>query len=236
MKRIETTVGPLYQAEGFSGIPWIEHGFGTRGILIENYISHFGPNDFLIARTNQKHGNRVFTLDENPPKKILEGDAFVTGSPNVVCFVRTADCVPILLCDTENRVVGAIHAGWRGHVADVIGHAVRAMKDSFGSDAAKLSAAIGPSICTDCYTVGEDVIESFSQNGFADSLWSEKPDRKSFSLNLRRASEELLISAGLLKENISTLPLCTSCHNGDFASYRRERTEKSRQVNFIYIK
>jgi YfiH family protein len=236
MKRVETTAGPLYQVEAFSEIAWLGHGFGTRGVALDNYVSHFGLKGAAVARTNQTHGSRIHVLDGEVPAEILQGDAFATQSPNVVCFVRTADCVPILLCDAERHAVGAVHAGWRGHVCDVIGHTVRTMQDKFGSDASKLFAAIGPSICPECYTVGEEVIESFVQNGFADRLWHAGADKKSFSLNLKRASEELLISAGLARERITTLPLCTSCSNGDFASYRRERSEKSRQVNFIYVK
>jgi len=236
MMRIETTVGPLYQAGPFTSLPWLNHGFGTRSVLLDNYLSHFGVNNAAVVRTNQRHGNRVHILDEDLPRQILEGDAFITASPNIVCFVRTADCVPVLLCDARNRAVAAVHAGWRGAVCGVIGHTIRAMQDAFGSDASKLLAAIGPSICPECYTVGDDVIDAFSQNGFNDSLWIAKSDKNSFSLNLKRASQELLIASGVPRENISMLPLCTSCRNGDFASYRRERAEKTRQVNFIYIK
>lgn len=224
----------LYRAENFSDISWLEHGFGTRGVALSDYLAELGPKDARFARTNQKHGNRVFVIDDDIGHEILEGDAFVTNSKEVVCFVRTADCVPILVCDRKNRAVGAIHAGWRGHICDVIGHTVRTMNDKFGSEAQDLVAAIGPSICPECYVVGDDVIELFSQNGFSEGLWNRRSG--SFSLDLRRASEELLIASGVRRGNITRLPLCTSCHNGDFASYRREKTDNSRQVNFIYIK
>jgi len=226
----------IYRADAFSSVPWLEHGFGTRGVALSDYLMQLGLKDSIFAKTNQRHGNRVFVIDDDMPREVLEGDGFLTQTPGVVCFVRTADCVPVLLCDPENRAVGAIHAGWRGHVCDVIGHAVREMKNVFGTDSSKLLAAIGPSICPSCYFVGEEVIGEFRRNGFASALWNESPSRNGYSLNLKRASRELLISSGLDKNNIATLELCTSCHNGDFASYRREKTDNSRQVNFICMK
>lgn len=224
----------LYKADNFSNISWIEHGFGTRGVTLDDYLGQLGLKNGVFARTNQKHGNRVVVLDDGITKNVLEADAFVTSQQGVVCFVRTADCVPILLCDARNRCVGAVHAGWRGHICDVIGHTIRTMNDKFGSEPSDLVAAIGPSICPECYIVGDDVIELFSQNGFSEGLWNKRSG--SFSLNLRRGSEELLIASGVKRGNISRLSLCTSCHNGDFASYRREKSDTSRQVNFIYIK
>ncbi len=226
----------LYRADNFSNIRWLEHGFGTRGITLDHYLGNLGVENAVFARTNQIHGNRVFVLDGAGREGTLEGDAFVTDSQGVVCFVRTADCVPILVCDPKNRAVGAIHAGWRGHVCDVIGRSIRTMTENFGSKAQDLLAAVGPSICPSCYDVGGEVIEEFTRNGFSDDLWTELPSRNSYSLNLKRASMGLLIAAGVSKGRIAMLDLCTSCFGGDFASYRREKTDASRQVNFIYIK
>jgi hypothetical protein len=183
MKRIKTSAGFLYQSKAFAQIPWLGHGFGTRGIVLDDYLSHFGICNAVVVKTNQIHGNKVHILShprgeyshrggvnmvsaENfiarseavasgdkrrgkagtatssrrrrdssqqaPQSHILQGDAFVTASKNVVCFVRTADCVPILLCDPEKKVVGAVHAGWRGTVCSVVGEAIRVMRDDFG--------------------------------------------------------------------------------------------------------
>jgi len=263
MKHIKTSAGLLYQSKVFAHIPWLGHGFGTRGIVLKEYLSHFGIKDATIVRTNQVHGKQVHILtpsslvgegggegDVHPPLRplpsregklysevtsryVLEGDVFVTALKNVVCFVRTADCVPILLCDPEKKVVGAVHAGWRGTACNVVGEAVRVMQDEFGCE--KIMAAIGPCICPECYEVKDDVIESFSKNGFSKSFW-KKTNNGSYNLDLKQANIELLKMSGLAPADISLLPFCTSCHNGDFASYRRDRSENSRQINFIFVK
>ena len=233
MKRIKTISGLLYQAKAFAEIPDIVHGFGTRGIVLHDYLVQFGINDALLVKTNQIHGNRVHILDENLPNNILQGDAFITDKRGMVCFVRTADCVPILLCDQKRKVVGAVHAGWRGTALNVVGEAVHVMRDDFGCK--NLMAAIGPCICPKCYEVRADVIEIFSKNCFSESFW-KKTNNGSYYLDLKQANIELLKMSGLSPADITILPFCTSCHDKDFASYRRDRTEKSRQVNFIFVK
>ena len=248
MKRIKTSAGFLYQTAPLARVPWLVHGFGTRGILLDDYLSHFEIHDAVLVRTNQIHGNKVHILSHPrgeyshrggvnmvsaKQSQVLQGDAFITASKNVVCFIRTADCVPILLCDSEKKVVGAVHAGWRGTACNVVGETIRVMRDDFGCK--KLMAAVGPCICPKCYEVKEDVIESFSKNGFSESFW-KKTNNGSYNLDIKQANIELLKLSGLNNSDISLLPFCTSCHNGDFASYRRDRSEKARQVNFIFLK
>ena len=235
MKHVETKAGFLYQAAKFAELPGILHGFGTRHATLEDYLDHFGRCAAIVPRTKQTHSNQVHVLDEDTPS-LLEGDAFITSSRERVCFIRTADCVPLLICDPTNRAVGAVHAGWRGLLSNVVGTAIEKMQSTFGSKPELLLAAIGPSICPNCYKVGRDVIEIFEKNGFADHFWRYQPGEKTFSFDLTNASKMLLMAAGIKEDNISTLPLCTSCQPSNFVSYRRDKKSKSRQVNFILIK
>lgn len=234
INRLETKEGPLYQSQALAAFDGLCHGFGTRGVSLKGYLDYLGVKDWTSVKTNQKHGNRVHLLDGTSPSGIYEGDAFVTASRGIVCFVRTADCVPVLLYDPKRNVAAAVHAGWRGTVCDVAGSAVRFMMKHFGCEQADLLAAMGPSICRQCYSVGEEVISAFAKNGFANSLWRKNGDGL-FSLDLEKANHDLLLSHGLSATNISTVSLCTSCKEDDFASYRRDRGEKARQVSFIFI-
>lgn len=199
----------LYRSNLLENIPEISHGFGTAGVGIDKYL-----DGVIIHQTNQVHGNTVhvlgsglgFALKKKPdPGFILQGDAFITSQPGVACFVRTADCVPILVADPVKKVVGAIHAGWRGTVFDVVGAAIRKIQEAFGSNPADIRTAIGPAICGKCYEV-----------------------------DLPAINHKLLVRAGVKESNVDTLKKCTCCCVDEFASYRRDQTD-IRQVNFIML-
>ena len=105
-----------------------------------------------LVFTRQTHTNIVRLVDGTNRGEGLfrevepECDALVTNTPGVALAAFTADCTPILLHDPVTGAVGAVHAGWRGTVADIAGNAVRAMCEHFGSRPADLRAAIDPNI------------------------------------------------------------------------------------------
>lgn len=110
---------------------------------------YFGADALALVR--QVHGRdvvRVSASAADPP----EADAIITGVPGLPVAVQTADCVPILLADLVGGQVAAVHAGWRGVVADVVGATLDAMAPS-----GPVRAWIGPAICPGCYEVGEEV-------------------------------------------------------------------------------
>ncbi len=189
----------MYQSPLLNSTAGISHGFGTAGVKLSCYIA----DGAVIHDTHQVHGNAVHVLGGTVSDSVIVGDAFITAERGVVCFVRTADCVPILIADPVRRAVGAVHAGWRGAEKDVAGATIRKMCDAFGSDSANLFAAIGPSICGDCYDV-----------------------------DLRSIVHDQLACAGVPDNHIDSLNLCTKCGDADLASYRRDRTD-IRQVSFI---
>ncbi len=232
--RIETKAGLLYQSQLLSSFKGLYHGFGTRGILLADYLECFGMKDVFFARIRQSHSSRVCLLGSSADKDEFEGDAFVTTSKGVVCYVKTADCVPILLYDAKMKVVAAVHAGWRGTALDVVGNTIRFLSKNFGTEHYDLTAAIGPSICEKCYSVGEEVIEVFYKKKFSDSLW-RKSENGLYNLDLKKANYGLMLSNGLQETNITIAQICTFCHEKDFASYRRDRSEKLRQINFIFM-
>lgn len=207
-----------------SKIDWIGHGFGVGPADVRDLVT---PSS-RVFDTEQVHGHVVHVLEDESGDRILNGDAFVTSKPGLVCHVRTADCVPILIADTKNKAVGAVHAGWKGTAQDVAGHAVATMRDAFGTDPSDCVAAIGPCICGGCYEVGEEVV---SEIGSLDLKCEWRVDDS--HVDLGRACRELLWRAGLLPHNIDMLFRCTSCEL-DFVSWRRDRA-KGRQISYILI-
>lgn len=207
----------------------ILHGFGVRGIGVGAYLDEMGIKDRFVFETNQIHGDVIHCLMRPKKGKKLEGDAFVTDRPGIVCFVRTADCVPILMSDKEKGVVAAIHSGWRGTAENIAGKTVKAMENAFDSSPGDIIAAIGPRICAKCYDVGGEVTQRLENLNIGDE-WRADPKR----IDLGIANTELLLRAGVAPENIDVLPHCTFCDK-TFASYRRDRSETERQFNFIMI-
>jgi YfiH family protein len=134
--------------------------------------------------------------------------------------------VPLLMVDRATGAVAAAHAGWRGLAAAVPSVTVRAMVDAFGTRAANLVAAVGPSICAERYEVGEEVRAAFAAAGFSRdelSRWflpGARPDHWQF--DGWRAATEQLASAGLQMLNVHIAGLCTATHPKLLCSYRRD--------------
>ena len=115
------------------------------------------PDRLITLR--QVHSARVVVL-EGAPDGLVEADAMVTRTPGLGLGVLTADCQPVLLADAEAGVIGAAHAGWKG-AADGILHNVVAAMVGLGASAARIRAAIGPTISQRAYEVGPEFLDRF---------------------------------------------------------------------------
>ncbi len=155
-----------------------------------------------------------------------QADIIFTDRPAVTLYMRFADCVPVLLHDPTKRVVGIAHAGWLGTVRGTSGAAVRAMVQRYGSRAADIQAAIGPSIGMDHYEVGPDVIAQI-QKTFGESAgqlitWQAGKTH----LDLWAANRLQLEQAGV--QQIEVAGICTACHLEDWYSHRAEKGSTGR--------
>ena len=219
-----------YFSKSLGDIANVAHGFGTAGVEISEYI-----HGARYPRTHQIHSAEVVAIDADAGDHILNADAFITNALGVVCYVRTADCVPILVADAVRGVVGAIHAGWRGTAADVVGATIAKMRARYGTDPKDVRAAIGPAICAECYEVGDEVMAKFRAKGMPVDRWVVPGQVKGgVRLDLKRANHDLLVRAGVPASAIELLPHCTRCGDGGFASHRRAPHLTDRQVSFIF--
>jgi YfiH family protein len=232
--------------ENPSGWGWLEipelsahrfvlHGFGTRK------FSGFPPDiKFELVTVKQVHRSRTLILG-SPQRGLaryssFRFDSMITNQPGIALGVRTADCLPLLLLDPERKVIGAVHAGWRGTVEKISQKVVGRMSKSFGTKPANLQAGIGPAIGRCCYEVGEDVVSAF-RSSFP--WWAEAFSFRGSQLpklNLIYANVCQLLEAGLRMVNIYKLNLCTCCREDLFYSYRRNKKEKGKQLSFIALK
>ena len=152
------------------------------------------------------------------PKDYTDVDGLLTQEPGIVLATFYADCVPLYFVDTKHRAIALAHSGWRGTVARMGGCVVEKMRECFGTMPEDLVAAIGPSICQECYEVSEDVAEAFRKEFRGDlqakQLLEDKGNGK-YQLDLWRANEIVLTEAGIKEERIQITDLCT-CHNPSY--------------------
>lgn len=190
----------------------------------------------LVVRESRRG---CFTAERQPS---LEADGLMTNLPGQLLGVQTADCVPVLVVDMERRAVAAFHAGWRGTVAGIVERGIAQMSAEFGSRREDLTAAVGPSIGSCCYSVGEEVRDAFAVAfGYADALFEVRRlgrDEKTF-LDLWRANRLQLLGAGVAEERIHVAGECTGCMGlpgrRKYFSHRCENGFTGRMMNVIGI-
>ena len=192
------------------------------------------------AVTLQVHGNevRVVTMADKHvcmSKVPYEADGIITaqrGLP-IMCFV--ADCVPALLCDSENGVIAAVHCGWRSSVADILGSTVEKMC-ALGAKPEKICAAMGAAIGKCCFETDRDVPDAIEKylEGDTNGLWRIREDGK-YLVDLRAANARRLEKLGLLPENIDISEECTMCSHDKYWSHRYTKGKRGSQAAAIVL-
>jgi polyphenol oxidase len=201
----------VLRAQAFADLPWLEHGFGTR-------LSVGWPPDHHLAKAKQVHSDRVLLVETEGPQG--EGDALICRVPGIGLTIRTADCLPILIADTRNRAVAAVHAGWRGVACEIASKTVDAMTQKFGSRPEDLMVAIGPGIGVCCFEVGPEVAVRFGLSGRT-------------KVDLVETTCRQLGRNGVGSGQISACGLCSCCNPKLFESYRRDRDASGRMTAMI---
>ena len=162
------------------------------------------------------HGNEVARVSGSDLENALEVDGLVTDEPGLFLSVTAADCAPVFFIDTEKRIVGIAHAGWRGLLRGVIQSVVNEMK-AMGSDTGKIHAFVGPVIGVCHFEVGMQVAEQFRVHLGTDVL--SRREGKIF-VDLKKSAQRLLGRAGVSPGNIKTSEICTFCDERCFSSRR----------------
>lgn len=198
-----------------------------------------------MVMTRQTHTTNVKVVDASDCGKGItkerdydDIDGLITNVPGICLVSLYADCVPLIFFDPVKKVVATSHSGWRGTVNRMGEATILEMQKEFGCDPADILAAIGPSICQDCYEVSEDVIDMFRQafkEEQYDSLFYAKPNNK-YQLNLWKANEIILRESGILPEHLSVNNLCTCCNSEHMFSHRASKGKRGNLAAFIALK
>ena len=177
-----------------------------------------------IAVLNQTHSNEGMIVDQEFPAFNRDGDYLITARTNVGLGVLTADCVPVVLYDTRNHAIAAIHAGWRGAVAEIVPKALEHMNSVWNSDAQDMQIFIGPSAKACCYQVHEDFMGNVPEE-FVKKVMIKKDERWHFDTADLIALQ--MQKAGISSDSIHTqYNLCTMCDQR-FFSHRRQQALRS---------
>lgn len=219
----------------------------TEEAVLENYrrISNaLGVKMEQMVVSDQTHTTnvRVVTTEDQgfgilKPKKFYNVDGMVTNEPGVVLTTFYADCVPLYFVDPVKKAIGLSHSGWRGSAGKIGAETIQTMTENYGCDPKNIYAAIGPSICVDCYEVSEDVIEKFGEN-YTETQVRQicfKKENGKYQLDLWKANKIVLLEAGILETHISMPNLCTCCNPELLFSHRASQGKRGNLAAFLSL-
>ncbi len=182
-----------------------------------------------LAWSKQVHGAAIHSV--TAPGGAEGFDALVTDVPGILLAVSVADCTPILIFDATNRVVAAIHAGWRGTVAGIVAQTLVHLQKDFGTKGADCRAYIGTCIDAGSFEVGEEVAVHF-----AGRFKKWQPERGKFFVDLKQANAAQLLDFGVPEAQVEISPYSTVLHNADYFSHRAEKGLTGRMMAVIGLK
>ena len=229
----------------------------TRGDKEENVRENFrrigasiGVQCCDMVFSQQTHTTNVQAVTEDDrgngmtkPLTYTDVDGLVTNVPGICLVTFYADCVPLFFVDPVRRVIGLSHSGWRGTVGKIGLHTVRLMQEKYGSNPSDILAAIGPSICQDCYEVSEEVCDKFRMD-FDEQYWeqlfyqknAEQKQKGKYQLDLWKANELIFKEAGILAEHIAVTNVCTHCNSRILYSHRTTGDRRGNLAAFLALK
>lgn len=190
---------------------------------------------------DQVHGDEILIIDDEADVVAGKGrnfpfDGIVTAKPGIAIGIKTADCIPVFFIDPVKRIVGAVHAGWKGTSLSIAVRAVDLLGKRFGSDSKDIRVVIGPAIGPCCYEVDKRVFESMKHLPDRGLCFEEGYKEGKWMFDLGAANKFQLQERGIPVGNIYSADLCTSCQRDTFFSHRGNGGGTGRQLNFIMLR
>ena len=223
----------------------------NREHVLENYsrmAAALGVDREKMVLTWQTHTTniRVVSADDLGKGVVKDRDyrdidGLLTNMPGVTLVTFFADCVPLYFVDPKHHAIGLAHSGWRGTVNRMGEKMIHAMKQEYGTVPEDLICCVGPSICSDCYEVGEDVADNF-RDAFSkeDCEHIVFPSKSGVigkrQLDLWEANHQIMLEAGIREEHISLPNLCTCCNPEFLFSHRASHGKRGNLGAFLGIK
>ncbi len=240
-----------YQSSLIKYCDGVEHAFSTRtggvspspysglnlGLSVGDDEANVQTNRHLFFRAlqvdlkqmasgEQVHDNRIQIIDA--PGHFSGTDGLISNQKNIVLVIKTADCAPVLFYDPEQRVIAAVHAGWRSIQQNILTNAVNLLVNQFKCRPDDILCAVGPSIQACCYEVKQDVA-----NRFPEPVIIRRKDR--LFLDLPALIRKQLLDMQIPEKNIDSSNLCSCCNKDKFYSYRRDGIQTGRMMMAVYL-
>lgn len=216
--------------------------------VLENYrrISAaigFSPEEIVCSDQTHTANVRVVTKEDRGKgitrkRDYTDVDGLVTDVPGLVLATFYADCVPLFFIDPIRRAVGLSHSGWRGTVGKIGMKTVETMEREYGSRPEDILAAVGPSICRDCYEVSSDVAEMLAEtfpHAQEEGILTDRGGGK-YLLDLWKANKRVFLEAGILPEHISYPGICTCCNPEILFSHRASGGKRGNLGAFLGLR
>tara|TARA_B000000609_G_scaffold154040_1_gene143234 strand:- start:616 stop:1368 length:753 start_codon:yes stop_codon:yes gene_type:complete len=184
-----------------------------------------GVKKAKLILMNQTHSNKVIEIKHNNYKKKINADAIITKITGIGLCVLTADCVPILLYDKKNQIVGSIHAGWKGAFSRVIQNTILRIKKKNSNNL--IYACVGPCIGKKSYEVDDIFFKKFLQKSRKNKKYFSKKNNNKKLFNLRAFVSDKLLELGVIVDHIKR---DTFKESNNFFSYRR--SSKLKQIDY----
>lgn len=204
------------------------HGDRSAALVsIQKLKEYLHVEDISLVLAQQVHGNTITRVTHVPEENVhffSETDALVTDQSGLMLGILTADCIPVFLYDVQKRVIGVVHAGWRGVAKKIVPACVEVMKKDYNSSPGDLMAGIGPYIAQECYEVEEST---------ALELGIKTMGKAHIDLGL--LVRDQLLQLDIPKENIAIVDFRTYA-SPLFFSYRKQGKAAGRMLSFLLLR
>ena len=214
----------------------------------ENYrrvAETLGTDNGHLVCSDQTHTTNVRLVTKEDagkgvicPRDYTDVDGLITNVSGLTLVTFYADCVPLYFVDPVHHAIGLSHSGWRGTVGKIGKHTVELMQETFGCRPEEILAAVGPSVCMDCYEVSEEVIDKFRE-AFDKENWDQlfyKKANGKYQLNLWETNRLIFLEAGIPEANISMPGICTCCNPEFLFSHRASHGKRGNLAAFLGLK
>lgn len=197
------------------------------GVPLSNWV--------CAEQTHQTNVHFVTDLDKGKgamdySSSIKATDGLITNKPGILCTAVFADCVPLFFYDPITSSIGIAHAGWKGTVNKMASQMVQAFKAE-GVEPSDLLVAVGPCISKDYYEVDQRVVRHIPKYYWEKVVFPKENNR--FLFDMKQLHVEILLQAGVLRNNIEVTEYCTYRDETLFFSHRRDHGETGRMLGFI---
>lgn len=195
-------------------------------------LEHIGLDYSSINVTRQVHSNNIAHVNGNGDVNFYDETDGLIGTKGDVLVIKSADCLPVIVCDSVNARIAAVHSGWKGTANSIVKEAITKML-SLGSKASELKIYVGPHIQKKSFEVMNDVKNVFEKNFSYEGI-IEKKDETHYLIDLGKVVKLDAISMGAKEENIYVSNVDTVTDER-FHSYRRDKKDYGLMYTMVCI-